>query len=96
MIMSELLDFEGNNGTSEFIDMITSDDIRIMKDRLDRLLETQTTRKKDYICVLGNIVSKSMERDKIFSADKAIPKLIEDMGKENPIFEEHGDSDDAR
>lgn len=96
MIMSELLDFENSNGTSEFIDMITSDDIRIMKERLEKLIETQADRKKDYICVLGNIVSKSIEKDKIFSANKAVPKLIEDMGKENQIFEEHSDFDDAR
>lgn len=96
MIMSQLLDFENNDENNEFINMITSDDIRIMKKRLENLIENQDNEKKEYICVLGKIVSNAVEKDKILSADIAVPRLIEEAGEENPIFTEHGDVDEGR
>lgn len=96
MIMSQLLDFENNDEASEFVDMITPEDIRIMKERLEKLIENQDNGKKEYICALGKIVSNAAEKDKILSADKAVPRLIEEVSEENPIFTEHGDVDEGR
>lgn len=96
MIMSQLLDFENDGENSEFIDMITSEDIRIMKERLEKLIENQDNAKKEYICVLGKIVSNAVEKDKILSADRAVPRLIEEVGEENPIFAEPGEVDEGR
>ena len=96
MIMSQLLDFENSDESKEFIDMIGSEDIRIMKERLDKLLENQDNGKKEYICALGKIVSNAVEKEKILSADKAVHKLIEEASEENPIFTEHGEKDEGR
>ena len=76
--------------------MIGSEDIRIMKERLDKLLENQDNGKKEYICALGKIVSNAVEKEKILSADKAVHKLIEEASEENPIFTEHGEKDEGR
>lgn len=96
MIMSQLLDFENNDENNEFINMITSEDIRIMKERLEKLLENQDDKKKEYICTLGKIVSNAVEKDKILSADAAVSKLIEEVGEENPIFTEPEGVDEER
>lgn len=96
MIMSQLLDFENNDENNEFINMITSEDIRIMKERLEKLLENQDDKKKEYICTLGKIVSNAVEKDKILSADAAVSKLIEEVGEENPIFTKPEGVDEER
>lgn len=90
-IMSQLLDFDKVGEEGNFVDKITSQDIEMMKRKLKELLRDQDDQKTPYICALGDIISKSTEREKgkVISAENIdVKDVIENMSADRiGIFE---------